>query len=129
MGVPILTQEQESPRPSVLQASFRFQEGATQEFTANAVQRVIENNIEEVLASAVGEIRADAEDGCSANAIITGQVGDSFAMCDVSVSADSILVQIDAVADVGAASCLCHHACIRIQASSGRCECIFLYQP
>ena len=80
-----------------------FEEGDEQTFTANDIQTTVEENIIELLATVTGSIHTDSEDGCSANAVTTGSAGDSVATCDVAVSSDDILEEVDAVASAAAA--------------------------
>ena len=82
-----------------MQESFSFSDETV---TVGAVQRVVEENILQLLGRTTGEIRTSAVDGCSISATNRAQAGDSFAECDIAVSADDILTEINAVAEAGA---------------------------
>ena len=86
-----------------MQGEFTFQGVEQQTMTAQDAERVVEENIIEVLATVVGEVRSDPVNGCSGNADVRAQAGDSVATCDVAVSADDIITEVDAVAAAGAA--------------------------
>lgn len=63
----------------------------------------VEENIIDLLATVTGNINTDPVDGCSANFVADSEAGNSSATCDVAISADDILEEIDAIADAGAA--------------------------
>ena len=87
-----------------MQETFMFEDGDEQTMTASDLQRVVEMNIIDVLSTVTGEIHTSSADGCSAAAVIRIDAGDSFAECDVAISASDIATEIDAIADAGAAS-------------------------
>ena len=89
------------PRLFLLQAEFMFEEGDEQTFTENDVQTTVEENIIELLASVTGSIHTDTEDGCSGDSETIGKAGDEVATCDVAVSSDDILEEINEVAEAG----------------------------
>ena len=90
-------------RHVLLQADVMFEDGDEQTFTMRDFQEVVEENILNVLASVVGEIRTDSVNGCSGEVVVTGRVNDTVALCEVDISADAVVTEIDAVAAAGAA--------------------------
>ena len=92
-----------STSPFPLQAELSFEEGEDQTLTVRDIQTSIEETIIDVLASVVGQINTDSVNGCSANADLVAQAGNSVATCDVSISADDILTEVNAIAAAGAA--------------------------
>lgn len=87
----------------VMQSTYTF---TGEPLTVNVVQRTVETRVANLLATIVGEVRTSAIDGCSANILIRADTPNSFATCDVSISADDSLVERDAVAQAGAC-CTC----------------------
>lgn len=67
-----------------------------------SVAKTIEENIVEVFATATARILATSEDDCAG--VITGQagVGDEISECEVKITAESIPLEENAVADIGA---------------------------
>lgn len=80
-----------------------FQDGIEETFTVRDAGRMVEESIIEVLAHVIGEINTDSVNGCSADANVTAQAGESVASCDVAVSSDDIIQEVNAVAASGAA--------------------------
>ena len=88
---------------SSVQGEFTFQGDEEQMMTAQDAERIVEENIIDVLATVVGEVQSNTVNGCSGNANVRAQAGDSVAACDVAVSADDIITEVDAVAAAGTA--------------------------
>lgn len=86
-----------------MQATIKFKRGAKQTVTVRDVQRVVENNVIDVLSSVSADIHSSSATTCSATSKLRVDVGDSFAECDVAVSASAIVEETNAVADAGAA--------------------------
>ena len=82
-----------------MQAEFQFN---GQPLIVNAVARDFQRKAAELLTTVIGEVRTSAIDGCSANVFVETIAGDNTAECDVSISADSITTEINAVADASA---------------------------
>lgn len=81
-----------------------FKEGETQTFTRDDVQNAIEEYIIDFLSTVTGDIHTISadDDDCSSGLLISHPP--SFATCDVSISADDILEEVNVVADAGVAA-------------------------
>lgn len=83
---------------SKVQADFQFN---GEPLTVSVVKTAAQTKIVELLSSITGEIRTSPLDGCSSDALILVSANENFATCDVAISADDIITEIDAIAEAG----------------------------
>ena len=91
-----------------MQATYTF---TGEPLTVNVVQRTVETRVADLLATITGEVRASAIDGCSADIQSRASTPNTFATCDVSISADDILTEISQSAEAGACCACCAPRC------------------